>query len=66
MQLIKTVLFLTDIYKDSKPGYRSRYSDWLRDGRPSGPSPGGDKNSHFSMLSRPAMGPTQPPTQWVP
>jgi hypothetical protein len=29
------------------------------------PSPGGGKNFHFSMF-RPALGPTQPPIQWVP
>jgi hypothetical protein len=31
-----------------------------------GSSPGTVKNSHFSMLSRPALGSTQPPIQWVP
>jgi hypothetical protein len=36
--------------------------------RPRGPSssPGGGKNFHFSKLSRPALGSTQPPIQWVP
>jgi hypothetical protein len=29
------------------------------------PSPGGGKNFHFSMSSRPAPGSTQPPIQWV-
>jgi hypothetical protein len=29
-------------------------------------SPGGVKNFHFSMLSRPALGSTQPPIHWVP
>jgi hypothetical protein len=30
------------------------------------PSPGRVKNFHFSMLSIPALGSTQPPIQWVP
>jgi hypothetical protein len=41
-------------------GYRA----WRPRGRSS--SPGGGKNFHFSMLSRPALGFTQPPTQWMP
>jgi hypothetical protein len=43
-------------------------SDWLRAGRPSArsSSPGKVKNFHFSMSSRPALGSTQPPIQWVP
>jgi hypothetical protein len=51
-----------------KPGYLSRYSDWLRDGRPRGRSSsrGRVENFLFSTLSRPTLGPTQPPTQWVP
>jgi hypothetical protein len=46
----------------------SRYSDWLRAGRPRSwsLSPGGIKNFLFSTSSRPALGPTQPPIQWVP
>jgi hypothetical protein len=37
-------------------------------GRPTGwsSSPGGGKNFHFSSSSRPALGSTQPPIQWVP
>jgi hypothetical protein len=36
-------------------------------GRPRGrnSSPGGVKNFHFSKSSRPALGSTQPPIQWV-
>jgi hypothetical protein len=51
-----------------EPGQRSRYSDWLRAGRRRGrsSSPGGGKNFHFSMSSRPTLGPTQPHIQWVP
>jgi hypothetical protein len=30
------------------------------------PSPGMVKNFHFSMLSTPDLGPTQPPIQWIP
>jgi hypothetical protein len=49
-------------------GSLSRYSDWLRARRPRGQSwsPGGGKNIRFSISSRPALGPTQPPIQWVP
>jgi hypothetical protein len=48
--------------------WRSRYSDWLLDGRQWSRSsgPGRVKNFHFSILSRPALGPTQPPIQLVP
>jgi hypothetical protein len=46
----------------------SRYSDWLRVGRPRGRSsnPGRVKNFLFSTQSRPALRSTQPPIQWVP
>jgi hypothetical protein len=41
----------------------SRYSDWLRAGRPRGrsSSPGRVKNFNFSISSKPALGFTQPP-----
>jgi hypothetical protein len=56
-------IFLTSVHFK-----RSRYSDWLRAGRlrDQGSSTGRVKNFHFSMLSRPALGSTQPPIQWVP
>jgi hypothetical protein len=50
-----------------EPGYRSRYSDWLRAGRQRGrsSSPGGISYILFSTSSRPALGSTQPPSQSV-
>jgi hypothetical protein len=55
----------------SKPwesGWHSQYSDWLLAGQPRGQSssPGRIKNFLFFTSSRPALGPTQPPIQWVP
>jgi hypothetical protein len=46
----------------------SWYSDGLRAGRLRGRSLslGRVKDFHFSMLSRPVLGPTQPPIRWVP
>jgi hypothetical protein len=51
-----------------EPGLRSRYSDYLRAGRLRGrsSSPGRVKNFLFSKSSRPALGYTQPPNQWIP
>jgi hypothetical protein len=50
-----------------EPGWRSRYSDWLQAGRPRGhsKSPGRVKNFLCFTSSRPALRPTQPPTQMV-
>jgi hypothetical protein len=55
-------------YETVPPSKRSRYSDWLRAGRPRGRSSifGVVKNVHFSLSCRPALGPTKPPIQWVP
>jgi hypothetical protein len=49
-------------------GQLSRYSDWLRAGRPTGPSPIPERGKIFllSTSSRPALRPTQPPIEWVP
>jgi hypothetical protein len=50
-----------------EPGYRSRYTDWIRAGlhRGRSSSPGRVKNFLLSTLSRPTLGSTQPPIQWV-
>jgi hypothetical protein len=45
------------------PEWLSRYSDSLRAVRGSNPIGGGGR---FSAPSRPALGPTQPPIQWIP
>jgi hypothetical protein len=47
---------------------RSRYSDWLQAGWPRGQSLrlGRCKIFLLSSSSRPFMGPTQPPSRWVP
>jgi hypothetical protein len=46
----------------------SRYSEWLRDGRPKGrsSSPGKVKNFLFSASFRLVLGSHQPSTPWVP
>jgi hypothetical protein len=47
----------------------SHYSVWLRAGRPGdrGSIPGrGDTTFPLASVSIPALGPTQPPVQWVP
>jgi hypothetical protein len=56
------------IPEDSNFHSHRRYSDWLRAGRPRGrsSSPGKGKTCLFSTSSRPVLGPTQPPIQWVP
>jgi hypothetical protein len=50
------------------PGWRSRYSDWLRVGRPRGwnSSPGRNKIILLSTSSRPVLVPTKLHIQWVP
>jgi len=45
------------------PGERSRYIDSLRAGRSSDRIP---VAARFPHLSRPDVGPSQPPVQWVP
>jgi hypothetical protein len=50
-----------------EPGECSRYRDWLWAVRPRGwsSSLGRGKIFLFSTSSRPVLGPTQPPIQWV-
>jgi hypothetical protein len=48
-----------------KPGYLSRCSDGLRAGRPGLDSRQRQEVFLFSTASRPTLGPTQPPVQWV-
>jgi hypothetical protein len=65
------VIFLEDVFKcrlpmyTYVPGWRSRYSDWLRAGRPRGRSASPDrvKNFLFSTASRLALRSIQPPIQ---
>jgi hypothetical protein len=48
-------------------GWRSQYSSWLQAGPRNGSmSSGRVKDFLFSTSSRQALGPTQPPIQWVP
>jgi hypothetical protein len=47
-------------------GQPSLYSDWLRAGRLGFDSRWGQENFLFDAVSRPALGPTHPPIQWVP
>jgi hypothetical protein len=55
---------------DGEEGSRvAQYSAWLRTGRPGdiGSIPGKDERIFpLASVSRPALGPTQPPVQWVP
>jgi hypothetical protein len=66
----KEYMYVHDFVQEpgrDEPEKRSRYSDWLRTGRPRGRilRLGGGKNFDFHVSSRPALGPTQPPIEWV-
>jgi hypothetical protein len=60
-------IFVPNTYQKT-PGYLSRYSDELRAGwsRNFGSIPDKGKRILFFMVSRPALGPKNPPVQWVP
>jgi hypothetical protein len=62
-----TSLILWCYVELQESGWRSRYSDWLRAGRPTGRSSSPDrvKNVLSSIFSRPSLGSTQPSIQWV-
>jgi hypothetical protein len=64
---ITLFLAVTFVQIVQEPGYRSRYSGWLRAGWQRGQSsyPGRVKNFIFSTSFRPALGLTQSPIQWV-
>jgi hypothetical protein len=64
----KDTCALNKILYNFEPRQLSRYSDWLRAGRPRcrSSSPRKVKNFLFSTSSRPTVGPTQPHIQWVP
>jgi hypothetical protein len=57
------------LYQDinEEPGWLSRYNVWLLAGRPRGrsSSPGRGRIFLFPTSSRPVLGPSQPPIQWV-
>jgi hypothetical protein len=66
----KNVVWLITVTREVEsaacPDQLSRYSDGLRPGRPGFDSWQEQVILLFSTASRPALGPTQPPIQWVP
>jgi hypothetical protein len=66
--IVQIVPFFRNSITTWEPGQRSRYSDWLRAGRPRGrtSSPSKGKIFRLSTSSKPVLGPTPPPIQWVP
>jgi hypothetical protein len=65
---IEQLIHLTILFTPTFWRCLSRYSDWLGAGWPRiwSSIPSRVKNFLFSTLSRPAVGCTQPPIQWVP
>jgi hypothetical protein len=63
-----TEFFILHISTQINSDRESRYSDYLRAGRPRGrsSSPGRVKNFLFSRSASPVLRSTQPPVQWVP
>jgi hypothetical protein len=54
------------LLQDPIPGIAESYSDWVRAGRSGSDSRRGLGIFLFDTVSRAALGPTQPPIQWVP
>jgi hypothetical protein len=53
-------------FQSGELGYLSRYSVWLQTGRPGFDPRQRQRIFPLFSVSRPALGPTQPPVQWVP
>jgi hypothetical protein len=62
--MIYVKYLITAMSRDSSVGIATGYG--LDDQGGGSSSPGGVKDFHFSVSSRPALGSTQPPIIWVP
>jgi hypothetical protein len=62
---MKNFFITFGLFNDTGSGIAKRYSDGLRAGRPCFDSRRGQETFLYSTASRPALGPTLPPIQWV-